>query len=318
MIRLPIRTLALILFVLVAAGSHASAAKYAGEAFTLGAGARPLAMGGAYVALANDPTGLYYNPAGLALTEGRQVALLHSETYGSLLNHDYIAYSQPLVLRQRQGAVGIGIYRVGGGGIILTEKDPVSGGPRIIAEKGHYDYLVLLGGGLKFSDRWRIGASAKIVARSLADNSAWGLGLDAGIQYGTIQGFSAGANLSNATSTFLSYDNGTRESILPALKLGVSYGAALDQFTIRAVADGDLLFEGRDAAAQVSLGTMSLDSHLGGEVSYHEIVYFRGGADIGRLTLGVGLKFNRFRLDGAFLDHNDLDNSYRVSLNIAL
>jgi hypothetical protein len=318
LIRLHIRTLVLISALLLVLSAQAPAAKYAGEAFTLGAGARPLAMGGAYVAVANDPTGLYYNPAGLALTEGRQITLLHSETFGSLLNHDFVAYSQPLTLNQRAGAVGIGIYRVGGGGIILTEKDPNTGGPRIIAEKGHYDYLVLLGGGLKFSERWRLGACAKIVARSLAENSAWGLGLDAGIQYGTMNGFAAGASLSNATSTFLSYDNGTRESILPALKLGFSYGTALDQFTIRAVADGDLLFEGRDAAAQVSLGTLSLDSHLGGEISYHEIVYFRGGADIGRLTLGVGLRFKRFRLDGAFLDHNDLDNSYRVSLNIAL
>ena len=36
--------------------------KYAGEFMSLGVGARPLSMGGAYVALANDVTSGYWNP----------------------------------------------------------------------------------------------------------------------------------------------------------------------------------------------------------------------------------------------------------------
>lgn len=312
------RLVVALFFFLIVQISTVCGAKYAGESFTLGAGARPLALGGAFTAISDDPSGLYYNPAGLAQINGRQILLLHSETFGSLVNHDFISYTNPVVFRDRPGSVAIGIYRVGGGGIILTEKDPITGGPKVLSEESHYDYLFLLGGGVNLSERWRVGSSAKIIVRSLAENSAWGLGLDFGIQYGSTKGFAVGATLTNATSTFLSYDNGTRESILPALKIGATHSTEVNHFTLRAVADVDLLFEGRDAAAQVALGAMSLDSHLGGEISYHEIVYFRGGSDIGRLTLGVGIKFNRFRLDGAFLDHNDLDNSYRVSLNIAL
>ena len=40
--------------------------KYAGEFLSIGVGGRALGMGGAYVALANDVTAGYYNPAGLA------------------------------------------------------------------------------------------------------------------------------------------------------------------------------------------------------------------------------------------------------------
>ncbi len=311
------KLLATSIFVLFLA-STTFAAKYAGEAFTLGAGARALALGGAFVAVSDDPSALYYNPSGLGLIQQRQVTLLHSETFGSLINHDYIAYAQPITIRNRSGAIAAGVYRVGGGGIILTEKDPITGGPKIISEASHYDYMILFGGGVNMSERWRFGAGSKIIIRSLADNSAWGLGLDVGIQYGLPSGLAFGAALTNATSTFLSYDNGTRESILPALKLGAAYSKQIDQFTVRVLADGDILFESRDAAAQVSAGAISLDSHLGAEVAYQNLVYFRGGSDIGRLTLGVGLRFNRFRLDGAFLNHNDLDNSYRISLNIAL
>ena len=39
--------------------------KYAGEFLNNGAGSRALGMGGAYVAVANDVTAGYWNPAGL-------------------------------------------------------------------------------------------------------------------------------------------------------------------------------------------------------------------------------------------------------------
>ena len=40
-----------------------------GEFLLLGAGARGLALGGAYAAMASDASALYYNPAGLSLME---------------------------------------------------------------------------------------------------------------------------------------------------------------------------------------------------------------------------------------------------------
>jgi hypothetical protein len=131
-------------------------------------------------------------------------------------------------------------------------------------------------------------------------------------------GLSWGASLRDITSTFLSYDNGTRESILPSLRTGLALTRRVDQFSVTAAVDADFLFEGRDQTAQASLGGASLDTHAGLEIGYAKLLFFRGGVDIGRLTLGAGVAFNRFSLDGAFLDHSDLDNSYRVSLNVNL
>ncbi|MCH9032806.1 MAG: hypothetical protein IIB00_11195, partial [candidate division Zixibacteria bacterium] len=50
---------------LVAIAPSANAAKFAGEAFALGVGARSLALGGATVAGPFDGTAIYWNPAGL-------------------------------------------------------------------------------------------------------------------------------------------------------------------------------------------------------------------------------------------------------------
>ena len=120
----------------------ASPAKYAGESFRLGASARPLGFGGAYVALASDPSGIYYNPAGLSQVTSDQVILLHSETFGSLINHDFVAYSHPVTLGTHSGSLGIGIYRVGGGGIVMTGWNADSSRIVAISEKSHYDYLL--------------------------------------------------------------------------------------------------------------------------------------------------------------------------------
>ncbi|MBN1638193.1 MAG: UPF0164 family protein, partial [Ignavibacteriales bacterium] len=46
----------------------------------IGAGARAIGMGGAYTALSDDIYSVYYNPAGIARTEGTgQVSFNHAE-----------------------------------------------------------------------------------------------------------------------------------------------------------------------------------------------------------------------------------------------
>ena len=50
------------------------ATKYAGEFMYVGAGARSLALGGAYSALAGDVTTAYWNPAGLYALEGHRLS----------------------------------------------------------------------------------------------------------------------------------------------------------------------------------------------------------------------------------------------------
>jgi hypothetical protein len=200
-----------------------SAAKYAGEAFSLGAGARALAVGGAYTALAADPAAIYYNPAGLARITRSELTLLHSETFGSLLNHDFIAYSHPSKIQQRQAGLAVGIYRVGGGGIKLTEWNPNLGRPVVVREVSHYDYLLLAGGGFSLSSRLRAGATAKVIVRSLGDDGGYGLGVDLGLQYDPPAPLTLALTVTNATSSFISYDNGTKESIYPVVKLGGAY-----------------------------------------------------------------------------------------------
>ncbi|MBD3348598.1 MAG: hypothetical protein GF400_05315, partial [Candidatus Eisenbacteria bacterium] len=80
-------------FVPVPAGA---ADKYAGEFLTHGVGARALGMGSAFVAVSDDVTAGYWNPAGVADVGSRQVQLMHAETFGDVVNYDTGAYVHPL------------------------------------------------------------------------------------------------------------------------------------------------------------------------------------------------------------------------------
>ena len=70
------------------AGSTQAANKYAGEFLTHGVGASALGMGSAFVAVADDVTAGYWNPAGVTDVEGGLVQLMHAETFGDVVNYD--------------------------------------------------------------------------------------------------------------------------------------------------------------------------------------------------------------------------------------
>jgi len=95
---------------------QASATKYAGEFLYVGAGARALAMGGAYAAMAGDATTAYWNPAGLCRLQGQEAVFMHSERFGGLIMYDYLAYARS------NGETGLGasLFRTDAGDIANT------------------------------------------------------------------------------------------------------------------------------------------------------------------------------------------------------
>jgi hypothetical protein len=290
--------------------SPAIAEKYAGEFLYLGVGGRPLALGGAYTAANGDVFSSYYNPAGLVDLTGYQAAFMHSETFGSLLNHDYFTVAR----KQYGGVASISLYRLGGGGILVTEE--YLGKYRVVTEESHVDYAAYFAYGRNQSSRLDWGATAKIIRRKIVDYTAWGVGIDAGIRYRPMENLTAAAVMQDLTGTVLSYSNDNKETINPTLKLGLGYSRKLGDFKPTALIDADMRFEGRETTAQFNQSWISADMHLGLEIMYKGVVAARVGSDVGNLTTGIGVKFGRFTVDLALFDHSDLDNSYRGSLII--
>jgi hypothetical protein len=291
----------------------AYAAKYAGEFLSLGVGARPISLGGAFVAERGDILDGYYNPAGLSGLRGSQAIFMHAETFGSLLNHDYLAYGRPIGSDDSQAALAVSFTRLGGGGIIVSGRDE-TGRLYQISEESHADYAGYFSYGRSYGRNFQAGASAKLIYRDIVDESAFGIGLDLGAIYSPVNWASFGLNLRDVTTTLLSYSTGTKESIYPTAKIGGKFRGIKGKFAGAIYADADMQFEGRDYAAQVSAGSVSMDSHFGLEISFANKIAARMGSDAGNLTLGAGLNFRHFEVDLAMRDHSELDNTFLVSL----
>ncbi len=96
---------------LVIGGALLSVQCWAGAFDPVVTGARANGMGGAFTAVADDPTATYWNPAGLAGVKRPSIVFSHCdiETLG-LLSHDYLVYAQPFVF---DNVIAIGWTRLG-------------------------------------------------------------------------------------------------------------------------------------------------------------------------------------------------------------
>ena len=344
--------------------SIAAASKYAGEFLYVGAGARPLAMGGAFCAIASDASAGYWNPAGLALIEGQVAQFMHSERFGGLISYDYLGYGRA------DGTTGLGasLFRTDAGDIANTTQlewydtgsDGVFGvdGTGEPGDSGDDDYdpqtnpggtegngewdpgeeliydedRITYGSGVdlalylswskRLSPTFSLGASAKIINRSLMGYSAFGLGLDIGGRWQPSNSFTFALMLQDISGTHVFWDTGSSESILPTVKVGTAFQWPLTKFStiLTFAVDCDFQFEGREYAAQYHFSGISLDTHIGTEFLVKELVALRIGLSRDDMTAGLGVQFGLFdhpvHLDYAYLSHQELDNTHRISLGV--
>ncbi|MEW5995815.1 MAG: hypothetical protein AB1744_15675 [Candidatus Zixiibacteriota bacterium] len=303
---------------LTLAGS-ASAAKYAGDAFSLGVGGRALALGGAVVAGPFDGAAAYWNPAGMNRLQGRYVTFMHAETFGSLLNHDFGSYVQTLNENSSLvRAFGFYVYYLGGGGIKITDLD-VNSRPFVVREESHGDYLFSAALSGQIASQVDFGVSAKVIYRDIGTINGFGLTLDAGALYQVHRYVNLGLMVTDVTTGFIRYSRDTlapgsnTESIYPTVKPGLMVEYSYADFTGRFMTSGDIKFENLKTTAQYWSGPISLDTHHGWEVGFREMAFGRAGFDIGRFTAGGGVDIRGITVDFAYLHHDDLDETYRVS-----
>jgi len=313
--------------------------KYAGEFMAIGIGGRPLGMGGAFVAIANDVTAGYYNPAGLAKMNYPQISLMHSEQFGNLVNYDYAAVGIPF---KSDMSFGLSVMRLAIDGIPDTREALVDRlnndkviyniylpGARLdtdlITEFSNQDYAFYLTFAKRHSDNFYWGANIKIIRRDIAEFGATGVGFDVGAYYKPMENLHLGANIQDVTTTLVAWDTGLNELISPTLKLGGAY--VFDGFLggyVMPVLDFDIRFENRQFASNFNLGPVSFDMHAGLEVNIENIVFVRGGYnDVKQFTVGAGVKLPKLNIDYSFARFNEaeidrLPDSHRISLILTL
>jgi hypothetical protein len=287
-------------------------------------------MGGGFVALADDASAAYWNPAGLAAMDHAEMLFMHAEHFGTLANHDFIGFVQPLTGGSARSAVGIGLIRFSVDDILVTrdayedvnENGQWDVGEPILTDQFRSDsdteYGLLLTYAREVSDRLHLGASAKLIRQSLLDHSSFGMGLDLGAVFRPRPGWSLGLRVADATTTPLSWDTGRRESIAPSLALGAGWTRSLDSLrgTLTAGVGISSVLDGRETASQVSGGGLGGDLQGGLEYWYARTVAARVGMDAGDLTAGAGLRVRGLGADYAYLSSEEFDATHRVSASV--
>ena len=79
----------------------------AGSFARFGVGARALGMGGAFAALVDDVTSTYWNPAGLALTQGFHLSGMYTDKFGQGIQFQFLAGTGAW----KWGALGVAMIR---------------------------------------------------------------------------------------------------------------------------------------------------------------------------------------------------------------
>jgi hypothetical protein len=307
--------------------SQAEAAKYAGEFLKIGAGARALGLGGAVTALVDDASAVYWNPAAMVYIERAEILLMHAEQFEDLADYDFFGYVQSLGGTGTPGAVGLGVARFAVQDILVTKGayDDANGnhqydpGETIYPDRFYLDSDTEIGIFLSYAKLLRpnlaLGGSLKLVRQDLLNHSSFGIGTDLGLLWTLSERVRLGARLSDATTTQLYWDSGRRETVNPSLYLGGAYEIPLTAMrTVLALtSDVALTFEGRETASSFSAGTLGGDVMAGLEARFRGIFAGRVGWQESGVTAGAGFRIRGFAVDYAFVPHDDLGSSHRVS-----
>jgi len=339
-----------ICLILMVSPSNSHGAKYAGEFMALGGGARAMGMGSAFIAVANDATTTFWNPAGLvdvpsfrAGTGRWEAVAMHAEQFGDLIDSNFLSAAFPL---KRGGAAwGVSIIHMGipdipivllqPGAITNSDGDDLyephnaqPEGLNLDALGIHYESANDFAAFLSYAQEFSFGsggANVKIIrSDQVTGVTSFGIGLDLGLlTRGVWKDLACGVKLQDATGTYIGWSTGEREFISPALKIGLAYPFRFEGMgsTLVLAVDGDFRHENRRGGAQFWIQGASSDFHLGAEILIRDTVALRGGLDMGRPTAGMGVMLRDFGpwrmslgIDYALLHHDEFDMTHRVSL----
>ena len=247
-------------------------------------GARPLAMGNAFVALSDEATAIFSNPAGLARINQYYLRGSHQNLFGlSDLSNDMIAISFPTP----HFRTGIAVQQ-----IILV--DTYSEQIVYLSAAGIiklHNIPIRFGTSFKYE-------SAKVKNYENAKSPA-NFDLDLGVLVDLTKNIFLGYSIKNLLEPKFQFIS-EGDKLVRKHTAGICYNW-LNSVNFLA----DYVWTKNDS-----------QWNLGSELWFYEIFAARLGMLNERLTAGFGLKTKYWSIDGAVIAHEQLGSTYRVSIGL--
>jgi long-subunit fatty acid transport protein len=298
-------------------------------------GARAVGMGGAFVAVADDQSSMYWNPAGIADIPGISVVLDHTYWIADI-QYDYVGTT---VNMGSIGTLGVNVTSSNIPDMRVTTVDAQDGTGEVF---GVSDLALGVTYAIRLTDNFSIGFNPIFIYQKIWKMSASGIALDMGVKYRMpFKGFTLGMSISNFGSKMqmtgenanVLYDpdqqttgnNGripsavsTDEWDLPLnFRVGIAYDVATGDF-------GKLIL----AVDALHPNDNYESLNLGGEYLINDVLYLRGGYKSlflkdseERMTAGIGVKEYlvgnvQVSVDYAYQGFARLKTAQKISLGV--
>lgn len=317
-----------------------STPKHSNEFLSIGVGARGMAMGGTQVAVVEDATAGYWNPAGLSGIKSRYAAgLMHAEYFAGIAKYDFAAFATKIDSSSVLGAsvIRFAVDDIPDTRFLYDANGAINYDNIRFFTAADYAFLLSYARKTNVLGGLRLGGNFKVIHR-LAGNfaTAWGFGADFGAQLNYKQ-WSFGVMGRDITTTFNAWNHNTSlvrevyaqtdneipensiEVTLPKLLLGVAhYTTILKKFGLLASLDLHTTFDGQRNVI-VKAGAVSMDPSLGLEFDYRKLVFLRGGVSnlqevknfdgstsrTVQINFGIGVTIASVTIDYALTDIGD-------------
>ncbi len=302
---------------------------------SIGQGTRAIGMGGAFVAVANDVSAMYWNPAGIADLRGIGLMFDHTQWIADI---KYEVLGATIDLGP-YGGLGVNVTASNIGDMAVTTVDQQDGTGEVFSVS---DLAVGVSYGLRLTEDFSIGFNPKLVYQKIWKMTSSAIAVDVGVKYRTpFKGITLGMSISNfgskmqmqGANSLILYDYdpttsghndripanlSTDEWELPlTYRVGLAYDLPVGEFGSMVVAV-DALHPSDDYESL----------NLGGEFKFYETFYVRGGmkslfqknSEEG-FTLGAGVAQAlignvRFTIDYAYQDFKRLKNTQKISVGV--
>lgn len=279
--------------------SSAVCAAGSGAAFLkIGAGARPSALGGNYVGLANDVNAVNWNPGGLGFMQEKELTAMYASWLADM-NYEFAGYAQPL-------SNGLAI----GGSLVMLQSGDMEKRSDTRENLGTFsatDTCGTLAIAKKVQENVSLGGSVKVISQKIDDESATGVAVDLGALVKTgIANLNVGVAVRNLGPQMKFINEGYNLPL--TLAAGINY--SLPKITLTS----DLNYYESKVTVGVGIEYRVINA-LALDLGY------KAGKDnklegLAGLSAGIGFNLSKINLSYAWVPYGELSDTHRVSLGV--